>query len=141
MKLEALKGDWISSPETLVPIAGAFFYIIVWPLHLFVQRELASVHFGPESLRLCAVAYFSSWVYLYILLARKGMKYKWMIMDSLCIGLIISTAIVPGNSLSNVNPVEHGVNWWMWALVVAVFFITHRLIRGHVKKKRPQQEM
>jgi hypothetical protein len=131
---DALQGGGFPLGRTLATILVMSIHDVLWPLYRFSQRVMVSHNIGASTLQVATILYFGIWTYVLIFLLREGKLYRWMMLDCLCVGSIISAAIVLHNPAlqSTLNQLGYGRGTWI--VVLSIIAITTRLAQGQVAK-------
>jgi hypothetical protein len=66
----------------------------VWPMHVWLRKVWEGFDLPPACAWIVSAAYFSFFVWLVLVLTKKGKQYPGMILDAICGGSLLTVAVV-----------------------------------------------
>jgi hypothetical protein len=94
-RIKELIGKWQDSDAIwwLLAVAlGSSARYTIWPAYIWLGEQWIAVGWLSRYTWPAGAVYFSFWVWLFVLLARRGKRYRGMILDALCGGLLLVVA-------------------------------------------------
>jgi hypothetical protein len=93
-RIQKLIGKWHDSSVwwLLAVVLGSSSRYTIWPAYVWLREQWIAVGWLSRYTWPASAFYFSFWVWLFVLLARGGRRYRGMIFDSLCGGLLLAVA-------------------------------------------------
>lgn len=76
----------------LAVVLGSSARYTIWPAHIWLRGQWIAIGWLSRYAWLASAMYFSFWVWLFVLLARQGKRYRGMLFDAICGGLLLAVA-------------------------------------------------
>lgn len=77
----------------LAVLLGSTAREIIWPIYVLLRRHWAALGWPPGCTWAVCAIYFSFCVWLFVFFAREGNRYRGMILDAVCGGVLLTVAL------------------------------------------------
>jgi hypothetical protein len=109
----------------LAVVLGSSARETIWPMYLWLRKDCIALGWPSGYTWAVSAIYFSFWVWLFVLLAREGKRYRSMILDAGCGGSLLTVAAALHDPAVRpaLSKVGFGAAAWVTFLSAAVLVV------------------
>ena len=96
---------------------------IIWPIYIWLRRHWPALGWPSGYTWVVSAIYFTFWVWLFLLLAREGKRYRGMILDAVCGGVLLTVAAVLHDPAVRTALSELGFGAAAWVTFLSAFVL------------------
>lgn len=112
---------------------------VIWPAYLWLRGVWGGFNLPLAYVWILTAAYFSFWVWLFVLLARNGKQNPGIILDAVCGGSLLTVAVALHQPPVRAALSQTGFDGAAWvAFLAASALVLARSVQRH--EERPQQQ-
>lgn len=120
-RIQELVGKWHDSDVIwwlLAVVLGSSARYTIWPAFVWLRNQWIALGWPAGYGWVVSAIYFSFWVWLFVFLAREGKRYRGILLDSVCGGVLLTVAAALNDPVVRPALSELGFGEAAWVILL-----------------------